>query len=500
MASTVDAKRVSEFDEEKTPGFSKKLDELASLVKKSRYTVFYTGAGVSTSAGVGDYRGPSGAWTNRKIKELERNPRRTPEEESELIALKKEAAKEIQKANKKVDMCDAQPTLTHMAQATLIRLGIAHYVVTTNLDGIYRKAGLKGHTQLCCLHGDIYIERCSGCGFDFERNYHTRQDEIHVHDHRLGKCEKCGSDAPSHYTGTPGNTKMKHSCWGGRMVGTRDKNCGTKDTHINFGECLDSVDWNEADTHCGKADLCIIAGTSMSLRHITHFPFMAKKVVLINLQATPDDNEAHLRIWAKCDPVFEGLMERLGVEIDPIPVWRPEHSVPINKIPKSVHPYYVKKAQGIEEMAKLRELEAQDRKKEQAEKDALNQKLKVLSLDKKGGKQLVVGNKHQKVKSDDQNTHDWTMFVRLSDKLQTKGMKIEDVVESVTYGLHPTFVPPSVKVSQAPFELKRLGWGTFDVDVTIKFQPELKLQPVTVKHTLDFTQPETAQTLSFGDK
>ena len=36
-------------------------------------------------------------------------------------------------------------------------------------------------------------------------------------------------------------------------------------------------------------DLCIIAGTSMSLRHITHFPFMAKKVVLINLQPTPDD-------------------------------------------------------------------------------------------------------------------------------------------------------------------------------------------------------------------
>jgi NAD-dependent SIR2 family protein deacetylase len=55
-------------------------------------------------------------------------------------------------------------------------------------------------------------------------------------------------------------------------------NSGTKDTHINFGECLDEVDWNEADVHTKKADLCIIAGTSMSLRHITHFPFQAKKV------------------------------------------------------------------------------------------------------------------------------------------------------------------------------------------------------------------------------
>jgi len=265
------------MDEEGTPEFSKKLDLLTSLVKESQYTVFYTGAGVSTSAGVGDYRGPSGAWTNRRIKELESSFNRTPEEENDLIKLKKEKEREIKKANKKVDMNDAQPTPTHMAQSTLIRLGLAHYVVTTNLDGIYRKTCLQGHTQLCCLHGDVYIERCTGCGYDFERNYHTRQDFLHVHDHSLGDCERCGSKRPSNYKGTPGGAKMKHSKWGGIMVGTRDENCGIKDTHINFGECLDTVDWNEAEVHCGKADLVIIAGTSMSLRHITHFPFMAKK-------------------------------------------------------------------------------------------------------------------------------------------------------------------------------------------------------------------------------
>lgn len=79
MADTVDSKRVSEFNEEDTPIFQKKLDQLAAMVKKSKYTVFYTGAGVSTSAGVGDYRGPSGAWTNRKIKQLEASFNRTPE-------------------------------------------------------------------------------------------------------------------------------------------------------------------------------------------------------------------------------------------------------------------------------------------------------------------------------------------------------------------------------------------------------------------------------------
>jgi len=120
---------------------------------------------------------------------------------------------------------------------------------------------------------------------------------------------------------------MKNSKWGGIMVGTSDLNCGTKDTHINFGECLDSIDLNEAEAHCGKADLVIIAGTSMSLRHITHLPFMAKKVILINLQATPDDDKADLRIWAKCDTVFQGLLDRLNVEVLPVPVWYPRDSV-----------------------------------------------------------------------------------------------------------------------------------------------------------------------------
>jgi len=265
-------------------------------------------------------------------------------------------------------MNDAQPTATHMAMSTLIRKKLAHFVITTNLDGIHRKSGLQGHKHLCNLHGDIYVERCTGCGYDFERNYHVRQDETHVHDHKIGTCGRCGSAPPKHYTGSPGGAKMKKSKWGGVMIGTRDEKCGTKDTHINFGECLDEVDWNEADTHCGKADLCIVAGTSMSLRHITHFPFMAKRVVIINLQETPDDEKCDLRVWAKTDPVFVGLMDRLNIEIDPIPVWRPRDSVPIAKIPSWCHPYYVQAAIRLEETAVEREKELVLEAKEKTKK------------------------------------------------------------------------------------------------------------------------------------
>merc|ERR1711988_1344415 len=46
---------------------------------------------------------------------------------------------------------------------------------------------------------------------------------------------------------------------------------------------------------------------------------MAKRTVIINLQKTPYDDDAHLRIFAYSDPVLLGLMARLQVSIDPVP-------------------------------------------------------------------------------------------------------------------------------------------------------------------------------------
>lgn len=263
----------------------------------------------------------------------------------------------------------AVPTTSHMTMATMIRLNMARHVVTTNLDGLHRKSGLEHHRNLTyvhtslhhlqslrwlehnhsvvytcrCLHGDRYIERCTNpaCRHELERDRSVRQlfarSHLHVHDHSIGVCPKCGSAPPVRYTGMPGPGDDRSG-----MVGPTDEDCGTKDTHINFGEELDSLDWDEAGAACSAAALCIVAGTSMSLRHVTHFPFLAKKTVIVNLQETPDDQKADLRIFANSDEVFEGLMQRMNIPIDP----RPDHQAR-DAVPKAEVPFFRNKRRWV---------------------------------------------------------------------------------------------------------------------------------------------------------
>jgi len=87
------------------------------------------------------------------------------------------------------------------------------------------------------------------------------------------------------------------------------------------------IEWEE------KADLCLCLGTSLSGMNADRMAFTpAKKAnknnsnsnsdhnvlgtVIINLQRTPIDETASIRIWAKLDDAFDIIMKKLKIEVE----------------------------------------------------------------------------------------------------------------------------------------------------------------------------------------
>ncbi|CAM9968978.1 unnamed protein product, partial [Ectocarpus fasciculatus] len=82
---------------------------LAGLLRAAPIVVAHTGAGLSTAAGIPDFRGKDGVWT------LENQGQPLPDYEK----------------------CwdNAMPTLGHMALVELVNEGLVHAVISQNVDG-----------------------------------------------------------------------------------------------------------------------------------------------------------------------------------------------------------------------------------------------------------------------------------------------------------------------------------------------------------------------------
>jgi mono-ADP-ribosyltransferase sirtuin 6 len=259
-------KTMTQMEEiEETPEeLAAKIKALAGMIRDSKHCVFFTGAGISTSAGIPDFRGPEGVWTLKATGE--------------------------KRKGKTVSMLSAVPTTTHMAMVKLHDEGRMHYLISQNVDGIHRKSGIHPH-RLSELHGNSNLEVCCWCGKEYMRDFDT--------------CH--GSAAGSHETGrrctAPG-------CSGPLL-----------DTIINFGENLPKKDLERAYDECDKADLIVCLGSSLTVAPANDLPKKVAKhggnLVIVNLQRTPLDSLSTLRIHGRTDQVMAGVMEELGLEVPP---------------------------------------------------------------------------------------------------------------------------------------------------------------------------------------
>ncbi|XP_066273960.1 NAD-dependent protein deacylase sirtuin-6-like isoform X1 [Branchiostoma lanceolatum] len=241
---------------------AEKVSQLADIICESQHLVVHTGAGISTSAGIPDFRGPKGVWTLEQKGE-------TPHFETTFES--------------------ACPSPTHMALVELERLGIVKYVISQNVDGLHVRSGFP-RDKLSELHGNMFVEQCDKCGKQYVRDTVVPTMALNL---TGGQCTQ---------------VKARGRCRG-----------KLRDTILDWEDSLPERDLTQADEHSRSADVALVMGSSLQIVPSGNLPLLTKKrggkLVIINLQPSKHDKHADLRIHGYVDEVMSMMMNQLGINI-----------------------------------------------------------------------------------------------------------------------------------------------------------------------------------------
>ena len=157
----------------------------------------------------------------------------------------------------------------HIAIVELQKLGKLAFLISQNVDNLHLKSGIEPEL-LAELHGNISKVRCKKCDAVMDRN----EDRI---------CPLCGGQlAPS---------------------------------VVDFGISLPKKDLQESYYHSQRADLFIVAGSSLVVTPAADMPQVAlqsgARLVIINQGDTPFDHLTHLRFREKTGDILPTAVERL---------------------------------------------------------------------------------------------------------------------------------------------------------------------------------------------
>lgn len=234
------------------------LEKLKTWVQESKRIVFFGGAGVSTESGIPDFRSVDGLY-NQKFD----YPPETIISHSFFL---KNPEYFFRFYREKMLPLGFSPNITHKKLAQWEEAGKLSAVITQNIDGLHQKAGSR---RVLELHGSVL------------RNY----------------CMKCHKSYSAEYVK---NSQGICRCDCGGIV---------KPDVVLYEESLDSQVLEKSIYAIAQCDLLIVGGTSLTVYPaaglLRYYP--GHRLVLINRDETPYDNQADLVLHESLGTVFEQL-------------------------------------------------------------------------------------------------------------------------------------------------------------------------------------------------
>lgn len=251
--------------------------------------VVHVGAGLSTAAGIPDFRGKSGVWT-KMLSSNNNNHDSGPSTEVKSEPLVKV---EPEVGDSKIKPFDeTQPTLGHMVLRELCRAGHIRHIVSQNVDGLFLKANFE-RRHISELHGNFYLDECTKCRSRFIRG--TASETMRLTRSAI-KCSRSTS---------AGSGKL---CSG-----------NLRDTILDWESPIPYNELRVATREAKRSKLHICIGTSLQLRPskdlVCKPDVKSNKLVIINLQPTQFTNKAHLVINYYANDVLRELANELNIDI-----------------------------------------------------------------------------------------------------------------------------------------------------------------------------------------
>lgn len=252
--------------------------------------VVHVGAGLSTSAGIPDFRGKSGVWT-KLLQEDHRDQNDAlkllspiGDEDSKKKKIKTGHDERVQGTIKPFD--ETEPTVSHMILKELISKQYVDYIISQNVDGLFLKANLD-RKFISELHGNFFLDECTRCRSRFIRG--TASETMRLQRSSVA-CRRIEPPCKGHLRDTILD-------W---------------ESPVPFNE----LQWAERKAKSNKLHICI--GTTMQLRPAKDLVCNPKKqksakLVIINLQPTQFDQMADMVINYYADDVMRLLADELGI-------------------------------------------------------------------------------------------------------------------------------------------------------------------------------------------
>lgn len=240
----------------------------AELIRSSRRLVALTGAGISTAAGIPDFRGPEGLYITGRY---------DAEATFEITGFRRDPAPFFAFTREVIgSLADLRPTFTHRFLARLESEAVLQSVVTQNIDPLHQRAGSR---TVIAVHGGYWTSHCQAC-----RSTFSLDDLVEMLDR--AEVPRCG--------------------------------CGgvVKPDVVLFGEPVYAMD--EAIVAVAEADLLLVLGSSLSVYPAAWLPESAScPIVVVNrgpVELAPAANRYFAD--AELDPYFIEVARELEIELN----------------------------------------------------------------------------------------------------------------------------------------------------------------------------------------